>query len=92
MKTVRLLAMLRQVAGAEELTVPFAGGGTVRELVSSVGDACPELKAKVLDGDGELTGFVHIMVNGRLIRWLDGLDTAVALDDEVVMMPMIGGG
>jgi molybdopterin converting factor small subunit len=32
------------------------------------------------------------MINGREIKFLDGIDTAVKPDDEISIFPMVAGG
>ena len=46
-RTVKLFATLREMAGANELTVSLEDGDTVRELVEAVGKVCPQLGAPV---------------------------------------------
>jgi len=93
MKTLKLFATLRDIAGAKEITVPFEDGQTVRQLIQTITEVQPELGCKILDETGdELSGLVHVMVHGRNIHWLDGLDTTIAEDDIVVLMPPSAGG
>ena len=92
MKTLKLFATLRDLAGARELTVPFKDGQTVRDLVRSINKANPVLGEEMLTVDGELTGTVHILVHGRNIIWLQGLDTLIRESDIVVLIPPAAGG
>lgn len=92
MKTIKLLAMLRNVAGAKELTVPLEDGCSVRDMVAAVANACPPLGDKLIDEHGELSGGVQVMLNGRNVNWLAGLDTKIGDDDELCILPMVGGG
>ncbi|MEO1290914.1 MAG: MoaD/ThiS family protein, partial [Chloroflexota bacterium] len=55
-------------------------------------DIMPELGHEILDETGELTGLVHVMVHGRNIHWLDGLDTTIKSSDQLVLMPPSAGG
>lgn len=92
MKTLKLVATLRDIVGARELTVPFEGGQTVRELIQSIAEVSPALGDEIITGDGELTGTVHILVHGRNIVWLEGLDTTVREEDAIVLIPPAAGG
>lgn len=92
MKTIKLFATLRDVAGKKEIEVPFHDGETVRELVETMNTVCPALKGKIVDETGELTGFVHIIVHGRNIQWLNGLETTIRATDTLVLMPPTAGG
>ncbi len=92
MKTIRLFATLRDVAGAKEVTIPFSDGQTVREMLAAVAEAYPALGAKILDPQGELTGLVHVLVHGRNVMWLEGLETVVRESDLIVLLPPSAGG
>jgi molybdopterin synthase sulfur carrier subunit len=89
---VRLFATLRQTAGKAEVEVPEAEGNTVRTVLGRLVDAHPDLKAEVFDSDGQLQSHIHVMVNGRDIRFLDGLDTPVQSSDQIWIFPPVGGG
>ncbi len=92
MKTIRLFATLRDVTGVKELSIPFADGQTVREMLHTVVDVQPALREKIFDGQGDLTGLVHVLVHGRNIMWLNGLDTIVRDGDQIVLLPPSAGG
>ncbi len=91
MKRLKLFATLRDLVGAPAITVPFEEG-TVRELVQAIHAEHPVLAEKILDGDGQLTGLVHIFVEGRNIEWLQGLDTRIKPGDELFLIPPVAGG
>lgn len=91
-KRLKLFATLRDIVGAKEMTVPFRDGQTVRELLDSIAEIHPELGREIMTDDGELTGMVHVMVHGRNIQWLDGLETTIKADDILVLMPPSAGG
>ncbi len=92
MKTLKLLATLRDVAGTKDITVPFENGQTVRDLILSIQGINPELGAAIVDTDGQLTGLVNILVQGRNTVWLQGLDTVIKDSDTVVLLPPAAGG
>jgi len=92
MKTVKLFATLRDLAGMKEIHVPFEDGQTVREFLGTVKRTHPELHTQILDEQGELTGLVHILVQGRNIQWLKGLETVIRAHDTMIFMPPTAGG
>lgn len=92
MKTIKLFATLRDIAQSKEITVDFTDGQTVAELITTIGEAYPQLRYEIVDAEGQLTGLVHILVRGRHIEWLDGLETTIAETDEVVLLPPSAGG
>ncbi|MGJ3239082.1 MAG: ubiquitin-like small modifier protein 1 [Anaerolineae bacterium] len=91
-KTVRLFATLRDITGQKEIVVPFQDGQTVRQFLDTINQMMPELGQEIIDENGELTGLVHVMVHGRNIHWLDGLDTSIKATDQLVLMPPSAGG
>jgi len=89
MVAVKFFAELRRVAGVAEATVDAA---TVRDaldqLAEQLGD---EVRTKLLP-DGELTTELAILLNGRNIRFLEGLETPLNSGDRLAIVPMVGGG
>jgi len=91
-KTVRLSATLRAAAGGKAITVPLASGATVRDLLQAIEDAHPKLAAKLLDASRGLTPGTQILVDGKHIDWLEGLDTPVDDADDLMLVPPLSGG
>ncbi len=90
MTAVRIPPVLRaQVGGQKQLDVP---GGTVGEVLRALVDQHPGLREQLLAPDGELNRFVNVYVNGRDVRYEQGLDTQLAAADTVVLLPAMAGG
>ena len=87
---VRLPTVLRAQAGGQS-TVEVAGT-TVREVLASLVSDYPGLGTNILDESGDLRKFVNVYVDDEDIRFLDKLDTPVAADDEVAILPAVAGG
>lgn len=85
----RLLVSPPATAGGDR---PDAGMTTVAVVLSAVGDQHPGVRQRVLTDTGQLRPHVNVFVNGESIRYLDGLSTAVAADDEVWVIPAVSGG
>lgn len=68
-----------------------ANGGTVREVFGELTGAHPGLQDQLFDGD-EVRGFINVYVDDEDIRYVDGLDTKVAENDEIAIMPAVAGG
>ena len=87
---VKFFAGIRDCAGVKEDTVQFSG--TVGELLSYLsnkyGDA---FRKAVLTGD-QVSDRVIILVNGRNIVHLAGIDTVLGEEDEVSVFPVVAGG
>lgn len=91
-KEIKLFATLRDLVQAKKIEVELSDGQTVAELLETIRGSYPELIDEILTPDGELTGLVHILVHGRNIYWLDGLQTRVKSSDILVFMPPSAGG
>lgn len=91
-QTIKLFATLRDVAQAKSIQLDIRDGQTVREMIASIRVKHPALAEMIVTPDGELTGLVHILVHGRHIQWLDGLDTTMKTTDSIVLMPPTAGG
>ncbi|MFP4322982.1 MAG: ubiquitin-like small modifier protein 1 [Anaerolineales bacterium] len=91
-KTVKLFAMLRDKVGAKEITIDFIPGQTVRDVLTTISRTYPVLGEEIIGADGELTGLVHVLVGGRNIMWLEGLDTVIQAENSLVLLPPAAGG
>ena len=89
MSTVKIPPVLREnVGGARTLN---ANGGTVAEVLDDLFGQYPALRDRVTE-DGELSRFINVYVNDRDVRYRDGLETAVGVDDTVILLPAMAGG
>jgi MoaD family protein len=64
----------------------------ISELLESLEQSCPGIKARLCDDTGELRRFVNFYVNSEDIRFLDGASTPLKDGDEVSIIPAIAGG
>jgi MoaD family protein len=51
-----------------------------------------EFRDRILDESGKLKRFINIYVNGKDIRFLNQLKTILSDNDEVSIIPAVGGG
>jgi molybdopterin synthase sulfur carrier subunit len=91
-KKLKIFSILRDAVGIKELMIPVENGQTVREMIEVIGSVNLILHQKIIEENGELTGLVHILVNGRNIMWLQGLDTILTEDDDIILLPPTAGG
>jgi sulfur-carrier protein len=89
MSTVRIPPVLRENVGGAR-NVP-ASGATVEEALADLFARHPALRDRVTD-DGRLSEFINVYVNGRDVRYRDGLATAVTDEDTIILLPAMAGG
>ena len=90
---VRLLGVFRGLAGKDLLQLRLESA-TVRGVIQAVSEALPtETAATVIDrglDDSQLNAL--ILLNGREISVLEGLETIVSEGDEITLIPVVHGG
>jgi len=90
---VNFFAGLRQIVGQKTVDIPVSEGATARQLVKEVVRCYPLMEQELLDEHGDLYGHVHVVINGRDIRYLEaGMERVISPDDRVSIFPAIGGG
>lgn len=65
---------------------------TVKELFNQLDVRFPGIRDRLCESDGELRRFINVYINGEDIRFLERLETSVASDAEVSIVPAIAGG
>ncbi|MCF7976233.1 MAG: MoaD/ThiS family protein [Phycisphaerae bacterium] len=84
--------MLRMTTGVSSVEVETDGPITMRQLIDL---ACqktrPQLKGDLLEGPQIKKGTL-LLVDGRNVLFLDGLDTMVQGDQVIAFFPPGGGG
>jgi molybdopterin synthase sulfur carrier subunit len=91
--TIRLYATLRARAGGEsELDLGWRPGAHVGDAIRELIARKPGLEGHILDARGCVVPYVSVFVEGRDIRYLDGLETALANGDEIAIFPPVAGG
>jgi sulfur-carrier protein len=89
---VKVYATLRDLLGTRAIDLDITQATTIRQLLDDLVAVYPALADKLRDSQGNLTGQVHIMLNGRPIEFLDGLATQVVPTDTLSLFPPVGGG
>lgn len=67
-------------------------GTTVREMLADLTLHYPAIKPHLINKKGNLNVFVHLFLHEEEIPQNDGLDTKLAPDDVVTLVPSIAGG
>jgi len=81
---VVLLQELIKIAGGHTLELELPEGATVRDLLRVLPES---VRREIMDENGGLKYPVEVMVNGRRIDFLEGLDTPLKDGDTVHISP-----
>ncbi|MDA8265699.1 MAG: MoaD/ThiS family protein [Actinomycetota bacterium] len=87
---IRLPTVLRPAASGKSIV--NVDGETIGEVLDTLQRTYPAIAGQVLTADGALHRFVNVYVNDDDVRYLDKLDTRVAPDDVVSILPAVAGG
>ena len=91
--TVKFIGALRHFSGESEFELDCTDGTSVMALVTEITKDSPELKRSLVDQQLEdPKPNALILVNGREISVLEGLETKLKDGDEIVFVPVVHGG
>jgi len=88
---MKFLTTYRDIAGCRETEIPAPQNvkALLEALVSLYGDP---MRKKLLDADGELLEDAVLLVNGKHISLLSGIDTTLSDDDKVSLFSAVAAG
>ena len=86
---VRIPTILRSYTGGEKSVA--AEGASVHAVITDLDASFPGIGGRLLDESG-LRRFVNVYLNDEDVRFLDGLQTTVAADDAITILPAVAGG
>ena len=90
---VKFLGSLRHVSSVHELALDYKERISIGELVNELTNELPALKRSLIDQQLEdPRPNALILVNGREISVLNGLETKLKNGDEIVFVPVVHGG
>jgi molybdopterin synthase sulfur carrier subunit len=87
---VRIPAALKQWTNGERLVE--VEGSSISDAIDQLCTRFPGVGERVLDEDKRLRRFVNVYVNGEDIRLLQGEQTPLGDNDEIVIAPAVAGG
>ncbi len=88
---VKYFADIRKLSGREQQTYQGAAP-TVRRLLEDLSvQHGAAFRNRVFEGDG-LSSTLIVLVNGRHVEHLAGIETPLGPDDVIAIFPMIAGG
>lgn len=67
-------------------------GGNISEVMQDLVQQYPTLRPHLFNGEGRLRPFVNLFVGENNVNDLQGLETPLAADARVLLIPSIAGG
>ena len=67
-------------------------GKTAGEALNALASLYPDIKTHLFADNNSLRDFINLFIDGKNINTLQGLDTPVAENGEVMIIPAIAGG
>jgi molybdopterin converting factor small subunit len=90
---VKFVGSFRGLSGKNVFAVAFRKSVSVEVLMKKVIESLPKLKNALINpNSGEPRRNMLVLVNGREISVLNGFETTLNDDDEVVFVPVMHGG
>lgn len=88
---VRFYATLRPIVGGRSVALDDPPP-TVGELLERLCGEHEGLRERVLDETGQIRQFVAVIVDGRDVRHLEGLQSRLRAESEIDVFPPVAGG
>jgi molybdopterin synthase sulfur carrier subunit len=85
---------LKKICGQREFEISIPQGSTVKDLLSLMINKWGDRLADRLyiPGSDSILPHIRLMVNGRSIEFLKGMETVFQDGDEFQMLPLVAGG
>jgi len=90
---VRFVGAFRGLSGKDRLILEFESTVPLREVIKEIVEEMPKLRQVLVDPELEdPRPNTLILVNGKEISVLNGLETRLKDKDEIVFVPVVHGG
>lgn len=91
--SIKLVGLLRTISKRSKLTLEIRSGTTLRDVAEILAKSEPTLKQAIIDPEvDDLHTNLLILVNGKEISVLQGLETLLKDKDELTLIPVVHGG
>jgi len=91
--TVKFIGAFRNISRKNKLTLTFEKTAPLKEVIKKIVEDMPKFKRALIDPELEdPRPNTLILVNGKEISILNGLETVLSDGDEVVFVPVVHGG
>jgi molybdopterin synthase sulfur carrier subunit len=90
---VKFIGALRHLSGKTQLPVDYQKGMLLKDLIMQLSQEMPALAKTFTDQQlNDSKSNALILVNGREISVLNGMETELGDGDEIVFIPVVHGG
>lgn len=92
--TIHTIIGLKEILGDEVVEFPIPEGTTIKSLVDLMVEKWGARLTPYFsdEGDDRPLPKIRIAVNGKDIGFLQNMETELRNGDEVLMLPLVGGG
>lgn len=91
--TVRFIGSLRAASKKSKFTLKIERTVKLKDIVNMIIEAQPKLRRALIDPElDDPRPNVLLLVNGKEVSVLNGLDTPLKDGDELVLVPVVHGG
>jgi molybdopterin synthase sulfur carrier subunit len=91
--TVKFIGALRHLSGKTQFTVNLQDSISIKQLIETITHQLPGLKHTFSDQElNNSRSNSLILINGKEISVLNGLETKLCDGDEIVFVPVVHGG
>ncbi|ABX31126.1 MoaD family protein [Petrotoga mobilis SJ95] len=89
---IKFFSLIKLDLKKDEVDYQLSGSKSVKEIIKLLDQEFDNYFSRKLLENGELKSGTIVLLNGRNIRHLQGLDTLVENKDEITIFPPSGGG
>jgi len=91
--TIRFFGVFRSITGKNKVSIEFEDAIRLQEVIKEIVEGIPRLERTLVDPDLEdPRPNTLILVNGKEISVLNGLETVLKDGDEVIFIPVLHTG
>jgi len=88
--TIKLFGGLSERSGKREFTIEVKQDASVSEALAAIRATYPETGDRL--ADSLEAGYINILLDGRNVRFLEGMDTKLRSEGVLAFLPPVGGG
>ena len=91
--TIRFFGVFRSITGKNKVAIEFKDTIRLKEVIKEIAEGMPRLERALVDPDlKDPRPNMLILVNGKEISVLNGLETMLKDGDEIVFIPVLHAG